>query len=133
MALQADLPSFRALFPEFDTLSDERIGIFLDEADAAMDAPVWGQCYAGAFLNYAAHVLAMAEVNRGSMVLGAGGAVQIQQSGQIASATAEGLTVAFQAGNRSKSATQEWLGQTPYGQAFAAKQRQCLPRGRLSW
>jgi hypothetical protein len=112
---------------------DARVSIFLDEAIAELDVGAWGLCYAAAVLAYAAHTLALAEVTKGSATLGADGSVQVQQTGTIVSATAEGLTVAFAASTRTKSAAQEWLSQTTYGQAFAAKQRQCLSRGRLSW
>lgn len=132
-ALTANLAGFRVAFPEFASLADDRVQTYLDQAGEELDAKVWGGCYPRAYLNYAAHFLALAEVNRGSAVIGANGAVQVQQSGQIQTATAAGLSVTFAGSNRMRSATEEFFNQSQYGQAYCALRRQCLRRGRLSW
>lgn len=133
MATTADLPGFRLLFPEFESLDNERVQTYLDMAEEDLDAKVWGAAYPRAYLNYAAHFLALAEVNRGSAVIGTNGAVQIQQSGQLQTATAAGLSVAFAGSARQRSATEEFFNQSQYGQAYCALRRSALRRGRLSW
>lgn len=128
-----DLATFHALFPEFATIDDSVIQIYLDDAADELDQGAWGRCYAKAVLNYAAHQLALSQARQASASESESGGVVIPQTGVLASGSEEGISFAFAQSSSPKSATQEWLSQTPYGQAYSALQRQCLDRGRLSW
>lgn len=127
-----DLATFRALFPEFATVADATVQLYLDDALDHLDSGAWGRCYAKAVLNYAAHELALAQARAASAV-DTGGGVVVPQTGQLVSGSEEGISFAFAQSTTPKSFTQEWLSQTPYGQAYLALQRQCLSRGELSW
>lgn len=131
--MDATLANFRALFPEFAPVSDPRVQLFVDLAAEELDAPAWGVKYGDAVLTFGAHLLSLSDTRAASATATAAGAVLVPQAGAIQSATAENLTVSFAASVRGKSANEEWLGQTPYGQAFAALRRRVLSRGRLSW
>lgn len=127
-----DLATFRALFPEFVGIGDATVQLYLDDSIDHLDAAAWGRCYAKAALNYAAHELALAQARTASVSVQSGGVV-IPQTGKLQSGSEEGISFSFEASTVNKTATGEWLAQTPYGQAFLALQRQCLSRGRLSW
>lgn len=127
-----DLATFRALFPEFATVPDATVQLYLDDALDHLSVGAWGRCYAKAVLNYAAHELALAQARAASAV-DTGGGVVVPQTGVLASGSEEGISFAFAQSSTPKSFTQEWLSQTPYGQAYLALQRQCLSRGELSW
>ena len=127
-----DLATFRILFPEFASIADPVIELYLDEASEFLSDGAWGRCYAKAVLNYAAHELALAQA-RAASASNQGGSVVIPQTGKLQSGSEEGISFSFEASTANKSATGEWLAQTPYGQAFLALQRQCLDRGVLSW
>lgn len=127
-----DLATFRALFPEFATIADLTVQLYIDDAADTLDLGAWGRCYPKAVLNYAAHELSLAQ-NRAASAVVTGGGVVVPQTGQLASGSEEGISFAFAIGSTPKTFTQEWLSQTPYGQAYLALQRQCLSRGRLSW
>lgn len=128
-----DLATFRIMFPEFATIDDTVVQFYLDDAGDELDQGAWGRCYAKAVLNYAAHQLALAQARQASAQEGSGGEVIVPQTGVLASGSEEGISFAFAQSSTPKNATQEWLSQTPYGQAYSALQRQCLDRGRLSW
>lgn len=128
-----DLATFRALFPEFAEISDATVTLYVDDGALQLDQGAWGLCYGKASLYYAAHELALAQARSASAQEGSGGEVIIPQAGVLASGSEEGISFAFAQSSTPKSATQEWLSQTPYGQAYMALQRQCLSRGRLSW
>lgn len=127
-----DLATFRALFPEFATVADVTVQLYLDDALDHLDLGAWGRCYAKAVLNYGAHELALAQARAASAV-DTGSGVVVPGTGQLVSGSEEGISFAFAQSSTPKSFTQEWLSQTPYGQAYLALQRQCLERGRLSW
>lgn len=123
-----DLATFRILFPEFATTVDSVVQFYLDDAIDHLDAGSWGRCFAKAALNYSAHELALANARAASAVDGV-----VPQTGKLQSGSEEGISFAFEASTVNKSATGEWLAQTPYGQAYLALQRECLSRGVLSW
>lgn len=127
-----DLATFRVLFPEFASVADATVQLYLDDALDQLDQGAWGRCYAKAVLNYAAHELALAQARAASASQQAGGVV-IPQTGKLQSGSQAGISFAFEASTTNKSANGEWLAQTPYGQAFLALQRQCLSRAVLSW
>lgn len=128
-----DLATFRIMFPEFATIGDTVIQFYLDDADDELDQGAWGLCYPKAVLNFAAHELALALARQASATETGSGEVVIPQTGVLASGSEEGISFAFAQSSTPKSLTQEWLSQTPYGQAYMALQRRCLDRGRLSW
>ena len=130
--MEADLVTFRALFPEFAPIADPAVQIYIDDALDQLAAPAWGRCFAKAALNYAAHNLALAKA-RAASASNQSGNVVVPQSGKLQSGSEEGISFAYEASTANKSATGEWLSQSPYGQAYMALQRQCLSRGRLSW
>lgn len=128
-----DLATFRILFPEFDTVADAVVTLYLDDALDHLDAGAWGRCYGKAVLNYAAHELSLSLAREASAVVTGDGGVVVPQTGQLVSGSEEGISFAFAQSSAPKTLTQEWLSQTPYGQAYLALQRQCLSRGELSW
>lgn len=127
-----DLATFRAIFPEFDTVADATVLIFIDDAEEMLSAAAWGKCYPRAALNYAAHNLAISQ-GLAASASQQGDNVVIPQSGKLQSGSEEGISFAFEASTANKSAAGEWWSQTPYGQAYLALQRQCLSRAQLSW
>lgn len=127
-----DLATFRILFPEFASIGDEVVQLYIDDAADHLEQSAWGRCWAKAVLNYSAHELALAQARVASASTQGGGVV-IPQTGKLQSGSEEGISFSFEPSTSSKSATGEWLAQTPYGQAYLALQRECLSRGRLSW
>lgn len=128
-----DLDTFRIMFPEFAPVADAVVQFWLDDAATELDQGAWGLCYPKAVMNYAAHQLALALARQASATDTGGGTVVVPQTGVLASGSEEGIAFAFAQSSTPKSLTQEWLSQTPYGQAYMALQRSCLDRGRLSW
>lgn len=126
-----DLATFRALFPEFASVPDASIQVLLTGNEEGLSKSNWGLCFAKAVLYLTAHELALSQARIAGSV-DAGGGVVIAPTGQVQSASAEGLSVSF-AIPSNQNEYQAWLAQTPYGQRFLALQRQCLSRGRLSW
>lgn len=127
-----DLATFRALFPEFASVADATVQLLLDDTEDQLDQGAWGRCYAKAVLNHSAHELALSQA-RAASASNQNGSVVIPQTGKLQSGSEEGISFSFEASTANKSATGEWLAQTPYGQAYLALQRQCLSRGFLSW
>jgi hypothetical protein len=130
--MNPDLATFRALFPEFASVVDATVNIYLDDALDHLSQGAWGRCWAKAVLNYSAHALALAQA-RAASASSQGGSVVIPQTGKLQSGSEEGISFAFESSSTPKTITQEWLAQSPYGQAYLALQRECLERGRLSW
>lgn len=127
-----DLATFRVLFPEFASVPDATVLVFIDEETVGFDKGAWGTCYGKAVMWYAAHELALAQA-RAASASSQNGSVVIPQTGKLQSGSEEGISFSFEASTVNKSANGEWLAQTPYGQAFLALQRQCLSRAWLSW
>lgn len=127
MALVADVPTFRVLFPELDAVPDARVQVALDGARDELSPTLWGKCYEKAILYFAAHEIALSLVRQQD---GEDGATT--PTGRVQSASVEGLSVSF-AVPANTTANSDWLSQTPYGQAFLALTRRCLSRGVLSW
>lgn len=51
------LNAFRARYPEFDTVPDERISVRIEDAQAQVSAKIWGKLYQQGVLALAAHLL----------------------------------------------------------------------------
>lgn len=128
-----DLATFRVLFPEFASVSDAAVGVYLDDAGGHLDQGAWGNCYAKAVMYYAAHELALSMARQASAVDNGSGGVVIPQTGKLQSGSEEGISFSFEASTAGKTANGEWLAQTPYGQRYLSLQRECLDRGHLSW
>lgn len=123
----ADLATFRALWPELDSVPDAVVQAYLDDAAATLSAGAWGNCYAKAQLLYAAHMAALYAARQNA----AAGGVAVG-GGPIQSASAEGLSVTFAIPtNRSETAT--WWALTPYGQEYWVLRGRCLRKAYLSW
>jgi hypothetical protein len=122
-----DLPTLRALYPEFSGVADATVNVYLTENTDHLSESAWGRCYAKAVLLYTAHELSLSLSRQASAVDGV-----VPQTGILQSGAEEKITFAF-ARNPPSTASGEWLGQTPYGIEYQALQRQCLSRGVLSW
>lgn len=121
-----NLLNFRVLFPEFDSIDDVRIQLYIDDAIDELNKRNWGGCWGKAALYYAAHQLQLS-IDR---ISGGGGSGS--QSGKLTSASADGLSVGFaQSPASGSSEWAYWLSLTPYGQAFLALANSCLPIARL--
>ncbi|QQP86939.1 DUF4054 domain-containing protein [Entomomonas asaccharolytica] len=51
------LDDFRARYPEFDSISDGRINVFIEDAQLQVSAKIWGKLYQQGVLALAAHLL----------------------------------------------------------------------------
>lgn len=123
----ADLGTIRALFLDLDTVPDDVVQAYLDDAAESLSASAWGQCYPKAQLLWAAHNSALYVAQAQAMASG-----DTAAPGPIQSTSAEGLSVTFaQPAGRGES--QLWWSQTAHGLAYLALQRQCLRQSRLSW
>ena len=122
-----DLATFRVLFPEFSTVPDATVQVYLSENGGGFSTTAWGRCYAKAVLYYTAHELSLSLNRQASSTGGV-----VSQTGVLLSGHEEGIAFAF-APMSASGATAQWLAQTPYGQAYAALQRQCLAKAMLSW
>lgn len=102
---------FKVRFPEFDTVADDRIQLFLDDAALVMDAGVWGDVYDLGQSYLAAHYLALANKSAG----GSSGSV----SGPIASRSVDGVSVSYAGSpSASTSANAGYYSTTSYGQRY---------------
>jgi hypothetical protein len=129
-----DLATFRILFPEFDSVSDAEVTVYLDLADD-LSEDEWGDCYAQAALLYSAHLLSLSQIRRAAASTSTDGFVVVpNSSGSMTSATADGLSVGFAIPTvvQNGSDRDAWLNQTPYGQQYSALKRSCLSKGRLN-
>lgn len=123
----ADLGTLRALYLDLDTVPDDVLQTYLDDASESLSAGAWGLCYAKAQLLWAAHNGALYVAQAQAKATG-----DTVAPGPIQSTSAEGLSVTFaQPAGRGES--QLWWAQTPHGLAYLALQRQCLRKSGLSW
>lgn len=131
MKLLADLPSYRALFPEHEPLANSLIELQLDEAREHLSACGWGRCYERALLLWTAHELALSQARQAGAAKTENGQVVVQASGTLTGATAAGVSVAFAEPPAMRSHDGAYFSQTPYGQRYLALMRECLSRGRV--
>lgn len=117
MAIQTDIPAFRATFPEFkDTVKypSESVTFWATIAEAQVRQKAWGTLWPQGVQLYVAHELVMAAQNvKAAQVGGSPG-----QSGGIASSKTVGsMSVAYDSqGQTEKDAG--WWNRTTYGQQF---------------
>lgn len=126
-----DIATFRALFPEYASVADPTVQVYLEDAAATLDPASWGSCYGKAVLYYATHQLAMAQARAASASM-QGDAVVVPQTGKLQSGSQGGISFSFEQ-SMAQSMSDQWLSQSPYGQAFAALRRQCLAPAFLAW
>jgi len=102
---------FKARFPEFDSVDDARIQLFLDDAALVMDVETWGDVYDLGQAYLAAHYLSLA----GKSSAGSAGAI----SGPITSRTVDGVSVSY-GGTPSIASNQNanYYNLTQYGQRY---------------
>ncbi len=135
MPLTGTLIEFRALFPEFDPVSDVTVQPQLDQCTEDLSETAWGKCYGKAILYCAAHEIALSQNRQANATVNAAGLVGTTTgAGAITGASAGGISASF-----SQSATQStgsdadvYLSKTEYGQRFIALKRQCLSTARIA-
>lgn len=135
MALDPTLLNFRALYPEFGSVADARIQLYIDIYTESLSETNWEDCFGLAVIYRSAHELALsqnreanASVTANSQTVTASGAGAITQAsaGQISVSYAETAT---QSGGSDNDA---YLSQTQYGQQYLALKRQCLAMGIIA-
>ena len=132
MSLQADLTSYRALYPEHGPVVDAVIEAQLAVALDHLSRKSWGGCYPRAVLTYAAHEVALAQARKAGTVTTESGQVLGHATGTVASASAGGLSVSFAIPAAASSSDAAYFSQSAYGQRYLALMRECLSRGRLA-
>lgn len=102
---------FKARFPEFDSIADARVQIFLDDAALVMDSGIWGGIYNLGQAYLAAHYLSLAEKSS------AGGSAAT--AGPVVSRSVDGVSVAY-AGTPSapSNSNAAYYNSTQYGQRY---------------
>ena len=130
--MQADLPTYRALYPEHGPVLDAVVEVQIDAALDHLSRKNWGRCYPRAVLTWAAHEVALAQARQAGAVITEGGQVVGQASGTVASASAGGLSVSFAVPASASSSDAAYFSQTAYGQRYIALMRECLSRGRIA-
>lgn len=130
--MQADLPTYRALYPEHGPVLDAVVEVQIDAALDHLSRNNWGRCYSRAVLSWAAHEVALAQARQAGAVITEGGQVVGQASGTVASASAGGLSVSFAVPVSASSSDAAYFSQTAYGQRYIALMRECLSRGRIA-
>lgn len=135
MAIVADLATFRVLFPEFASVPDATVTLWLDDTDSTLSDTAWGDCRDKAILYYVAHIIALSQNAQSEATTDPGGNVQTaSRSGPISSSSAGGLSVSFASNSSASSGSENdaWLQQTNYGQTYATLKRKCLPAGGIA-
>lgn len=130
--MQADLPTYRALYPEHGPLLDSVIEAQIDAALEHLSRKHWGRCYPRAVLTYAAHEVALAQARKAGAVTTESGEVVGQATGAVASASAGGLSVSFAVPASASRCDAAYFSQSAYGQRYLALMRECLSRGRMA-
>lgn len=118
--MQPTLENFRALFGEFDAVSDAKVQLFLDEAIEKMNSD---ECYGTATLYRTAHELALN--------LQATDSDNVSGAGALTSASADGLSVSFAQVDWANSAEGSYWSKTPYGQKYMQLIYECSGGSRV--
>lgn len=123
-----DITTFRTYFPEFDTVIDGRVQLYLDQAVAYLDAATWGDCYEMAALYWAAHKLCRSEQR---VMQGTGAAAS--GAGPMTSASVDGVSVGYAAPAfaTGTNVSDVEYATTPYGQEYLSLRQTCIPLGVL--
>ena len=105
MAVLAD---FRARYPEFDTTTDERVQVFLDDAALEMSESVWNTLYDRGQLALTAHLLTLSN----KTATGATGPSSAVTGRSVGDVSVSFGTAAV------KDKQDEYLSSTSYGQEY---------------
>lgn len=108
MANTCTAEAFKARFTEFNSIDDNRIQIFIDDALLVLNETTWGKVYSMAVCYLAAHYLTLSE----GSASGDDGSVA-----GIASQGVDGTSISFNSFSPS-SASQSYYLSTQYGQRF---------------
>lgn len=100
--------NFKARFPEFSTIDDSRIQIFIDDSLLVLKEATWGTLYSLAVCYLTAHYLALSEASSN----GDSGSIA-----GIASQAVDGTSISFNAFSPT-SETKAYYNSTQYGQRF---------------
>lgn len=108
--------TFRARFPEFASVADERVWLELEEAEADCDAGVFGDLLKRAIAFLAAHRIAISNDS--------GGSPTGSQPGAISAASADGVSSSY-AIPEGLSGFDLALWSTVYGQRYMEIRNRC--------
>jgi len=109
MALNCGPTEFKARFPEFSTIDDTRIQIFIDDSTLVLNETTWGSIYSLAVCYLTAHYLSLSEQSSNGS---GGGSV-----GNVASQAVDGTSISFN-NPTMDSASMAFYNSTSYGQRF---------------
>lgn len=131
MAIDIDI--FQGMFPEFCDVDDKVLQIWLDEAQSYLCPDNWGDCFDRACLYFTAHNLAQAQARAANKQTRNGATLIQGGTGQIASASAGGLSVSYATPQFATQGNADEVdySQTPYGIRYLALRDQCLGAGQL--
>ena len=123
-----DLTTFRALYPEFNDVTDATVTLYIESSKEVLSEQNWGRCWSKAVLLLAAHDLKL------SLERQAGFSPDTPSAaGALTSASAGGLSVGFgYAEFFTRTASNSYYSKTPYGQEYLVLRRRCLPRSYIS-
>jgi len=108
MAATCTPTAFKARFPEFNSIEDTRIQIFIDDACLVINEDTWGTLYSLAVCYLSAHYLALSE----DSLNGNSGSV-----GNVSSQGVDGTSISFNTYSPDNASQTYWLS-TQYGQKF---------------
>ena len=104
---------FKLRFPEFDTVADARIQIFIDDSILMLNETIWGTLYSLGICYLTAHYLALSEASSN------GGSDSV---GNVASQSVDGVSISFNTFSPTNANQSYWLS-TQYGQRFYSLMR----------
>jgi hypothetical protein len=100
--------TIKTRYPEFASVADARIQVFIDDAELEMDEGRWGDLYDRGLSALTAHLLAIA--NRNAASAGTG----ISIGGALTARTIGSLSASF-GSSPSNGSTEDYLRSTAYG------------------
>lgn len=104
------LADFRTRFPEFDTVADERVELFIEDAELTLNESHWGAKYNLGLYYLTAHLLAVG--GRTSTSSGAAGAFS-----SVASRAVDGTSISYNQPAIDRLGDSFYM-QTAYGQRY---------------
>lgn len=114
-----DSTIFKTRFPEFDSVTDARIDLFIADAVVELEESSWGTRYDIALSYLTAHLLALANETASGNTGGIG---------PVASASADGLSVSYSRPTYSSTTSAYWES-TSYGREFMRIKRTIFAPG----
>jgi hypothetical protein len=119
-----DAATFKIRFPEFDSVPDARVDLFIADALLKVGEVPWGDLYEKGVFTLAAHYLQLS-LNRQLGDTTGGGSVN-----QVTSRSIGDVSVSFGASS-SDSGTEDYYRSTQYGQEYWAMM-QCVGQGMVA-